>query len=229
MRTTFKIEFVDGYPMIVDGENTIVIDTCCPVTFHEDDTLTFLGTDYTPAKSFRDETLRRLWDYTDQMFTTWMGMDVLKNYKLVLDYANNEITFLSQDEPGFEGETAKLYDGDGVYAVKADGWMNMLVDTRSRLSYLSRCFTMSLKTDGQQEEFYHGAGRFETPLYNLKCDFCGRKFDVTYGNLPQILDMTLMMAHVDGVLGYDFFKRFKVMLDFKSEEITFVDNEAQEQ
>ena len=174
-----------------------------------------MGEDYVPAKYFRDETLLIMWDYTDLEFTTWMGMDVLSNYKLILDYANEEITFLTQDEPGLEGETVTLHDADGVYALQVDGWMYMLVDTRSPLSYISKCFTMSLKYDETQEQFYHGVGRFETPVYNLNCDFCGRKVKIPYGNLPEALDITLMMAHVSGILGHDFFKNFKIMLDFK--------------
>ena len=201
--------------MISDGDNTIVVDTCSPVTFHSDDTLRFMGEDYVPAKFFRDETLRRMWDYTNLDFTTWMGMDVLSNYKLILDYANEEITFLTQDETGIEGEEVTLHNADGVYALQVDGWMYMLVDTRSPLSYISRCFTMSLKYDETQEQFYHGVGRFETPVYNLNCDFCGRKVEIPYGNLPMDLDLTLMMAHVNGILGHDFFKNFKIMLDFK--------------
>jgi len=171
--------------------------------------------EYVPAKFFRDETLLRMWDYTDLEFTTWMGMDVLSNYKLILDYANEEITFLTQDEPGLEGETVTLHDADGVYALQVDGWMYMLVDTRSPLSYISKCFTMSLNYDETQEQFYHGVGRFETPVYNVNCDFCGRKVKIPYGNLPEALDITLMMAHVSGILGHDFFKNFKIMLDFK--------------
>lgn len=52
-------------------------------------------------------------------------------------------------------------------------------------------------------------------MYNLDCDFCGRKVEIPYGNLPEALDITLMMAHVSGILGHDFFKNFKIMLDFK--------------
>lgn len=215
MRKTFKINFIEGHPVISDGDNTIVVDTCSPVTFHSDDTLRFMGEDYVPAKFFRDETLRRMWDYTNLDFTTWMGMDVLSNYKLILDYANEEITFLTQDETGIEGEEVTLHNADGVYALQVDGWMYMLVDTRSPLSYISKCFTMSLKYDETQEQFYHGVGRFETPVYNLNCDFCGRKVEIPYGNLPMDLDLTLMMAHVNGILGHDFFKNFKIMLDFK--------------
>lgn len=215
MRKTFKINFVEGHPMISDGDNTIVVDTCSPVTFHSDDTLHFMGADYVPAKYFRDETLLRMWDYTDLEFTTWMGMDVLSNYKLILDYANEEITFLTQDEPGIEGEVVTLHDAGGVYALQVDGWMYMLVDTRSPLSYISKCFTMSLKYEETQEQFYHGVGRFETPVYDLNCDFCGRKVKIPYGNLPEALDITLMMAHVSGILGHDFLKNFKIMLDFK--------------
>ena len=92
-----------------------------------------MGEDYVPAEYFRDETLHRMWDYTELDFTTWMGMDVLSKYKIILDYANEEITFLTQDEPGIEGKTVTLHDADGVYALQVDGWMYMLVDTMMKL------------------------------------------------------------------------------------------------
>jgi hypothetical protein len=43
---------------------------------------------------------------------------------------------------------------------------------------------------------------------------------VRYGNLPQMLEMSLMLGGVEGILGYDFFKNFKVYLDLKNSRLT---------
>jgi hypothetical protein len=60
------------------------------------------------------------------------------------------------------------------------------------------------------------AGRYTTPVYEAASEVVGRTFIVSYGNLPALLALPLQVGSIDGVIGYDFFKSFKVMFDFRS-------------
>lgn len=222
MKKTFKVTFIDGYPAIKDNENTIVVDTCSPVTFHNKSVLKFLEEEYVTSESFQDESLNKLRDYTNRNFTTWLGLDVISNYKLLLDYGKGEITFLSHDEPKLKGTSVKLHTAGKVYAIQVNGFMYMLVDSRSPISYILRCYTKGLDTDGQRNEFFHGVGSFETPVYNLDCEFRKRNVIIPFGNFPENLDTTLLLAHIEGSLGYDFFKNFRILFDFKEKKATYL-------
>ena len=99
MKRTFKIDFVEGHLLIRDNENIILVDTGSPVTMHKESTLSFLGREH--------RVLNKGVDYLSRLagveFTTLMGMDILSQYRVVFDYENEEITFLTHDLAGLEG------------------------------------------------------------------------------------------------------------------------------
>ena len=56
---------------------------------------------------------------------------------------------------------------------------------------------------------------FDTPIYNMEASVAGQSFNVRVGNLPSMLECTLIgLSGTVGVIGYDFFNRFKVQLDY---------------
>jgi hypothetical protein len=77
--------------------------------------------------------------------------------------------------------------------------------------------TESLDPVGEKEDFHPIAGRYTTRIYKLEAEINDKKFTGTYGNLPSMMGMSLKLGGIDGVVGYDFFQSFKVMLDFKND------------
>jgi hypothetical protein len=69
---------------------------------------------------------------------------------------------------------------------------------------------------GEKEDFHPIVGRYTTPVYELESEVAGRTFAASYGNLPSLIALPLQVGSIDGVIGYDFFKSFRVMLDFRS-------------
>ncbi|MBK6506741.1 MAG: hypothetical protein IPG02_13990 [Ignavibacteria bacterium] len=63
-----------------------------------------------------------------------------------------------------------------------------------------------MKQKGIEEDFYPGAGKFETQTYEIPTTIGEEQFTVKYGNLPMLLQMTLALAGADGVIEYDLFK-----------------------
>ena len=53
----------------------------------------------------------------------------------------------------------------------------------------------------------------------LEGEFAGRSFTGTYGNLPMLLAMSLSLGGIHGVVGYDFFRSYKLMFDFAGNRI----------
>ena len=106
-----------------------------------------------------------------------------------------------------------LVDG---HLLISDNGNTILVDTGAPLSYISESVTSDMQPVGEKEDFHPMAGRYTTSVYEAESEVAGRAFTVSYGNLPALLALPLQVGSIDGVIGYDFFKSFKVMFDFRS-------------
>ena len=220
MKRTFDINLVDGHLLISDNGNTILVDTGSPVTVHQEDTLSFLGREFPVHTSILGDRIDSLCKLSGIEFTTLLGMDILSQYRVVFDYENRELTFLTDEEAGMEGTTVPLVNVlGGVKAVcmEINGQpLEMAIDTGAPLSYVDRIVTDDFESIGEKEDFHPMAGRYTTPIFKLEAEFCGKRFTGTYGNLPTMMGLSLKLGGLDGVVGYDFFKSFKVLFDFRN-------------
>lgn len=95
------------------------------------------------------------------------------------------------------------------------------LDTGAKLSYLSNSITSNYESIETDEDFYPGVGKFETECFEISTLFGGKNFLVKYGNLPPLLQMTLMLGGTDGIIGFDFFNTFIVVLDLKNNRLKY--------
>ena len=69
----------------------------------------------------------------------------------------------------------------------------------------------------------YSINNFDTPIYNMEASVAGQCFTVRIGNLPPMLEGTLIgLSGTAGVIGYDFFNRFKVLFNYASRKIYLV-------
>jgi hypothetical protein len=189
------------------------------MTVHNAQSLHFLGREFKTHTSILGSKVSDLSKLAGIEFGTLLGMDILTQYKVVFDYENRQLTFLSPDEAGMEGTEIPLLNLMGAVGVKvgvAGQEYVMAVDTGAPLSYISESVTSDMQPVGEKEDFHPMAGRYTTPVYEAVSEVVGRTFTVSYGNLPALLALPLQVGSIDGVIGYDFFKSFKVMFDFRS-------------
>ena len=86
---------------------------------------------------------------------------------------------------------------------------------------MSEDFTSGYSSVGTDEDFYPGVGQFETECYDIPTSLGANDFLVRYGNLPFMLQMTLMLGGTDGIIGFDFLSSFRVMLDLVSDKLLY--------
>ncbi len=99
--------------------------------------------------------------------------------------------------------------------------LKFFLDTGAKLSYLSDSLTSNYESVGTDEDFYPGVGKFQTECFEIPTVFGDNEFVVKYGNLPPLLQMTLMIGGTDGIIGFDFFNNFKVVLDLKNNRLKY--------
>lgn len=221
--TQFQITLFKGHPIINDGENVILIDTGAPSTIHNSSNLTFCSDHYNCSINYMGLTVSKISEMLGTEITTLLGADVLSNFKILFDYKNGLVEFDKQ-EINFNGTEIDISNFMGIPIIELsidNQNLKFFLDTGAKLSYLSDSITSNYESIGTVEDFYPGVGKFETECFEITTLFGGKNFLVKYGNLPPLLQMTLMLGGTDGIIGFDFFNNFKVLLDLKNNSLKY--------
>lgn len=219
----FQIQLYKGHPIINDGENRILIDTGAPSTIHSSNNLNFCSDNFVCSTNYMGLTVSIISDMLGTEIKTLLGADILSDYKILLDYQNQVIKF-SKQEIKIDGTQVDISNFMGIPIIKMtvdNQELKFFLDTGAKLSYLSDSLTSNYESIGTDEDFYPGVGRFQTECFEIPTVFGNTEFVVKYGNLPTLLQMTLMLGGTDGIIGYDFFNNFKVVLDLKNNRLEY--------
>lgn len=219
----FQITLFKGHPIINDGENIILIDTGAPSTIHASESLIFCSESFGCSTNYMGLTVSKISEMLGTEITTLLGADVLSNFKIHFDYKNEVVDF-SKEAITIEGTEIDISNFMGIPIIELsidNQNLKFFLDTGAKLSYLSDRITSNYERIGTDEDFYPGVGKFETPCYEILTSFGEHNFNVKYGNLPTLLQMTLMMGGTEGIIGFDFFNNFKVVLDLKNNRLNY--------
>lgn len=219
----FQITLFKGHPIINDGENIILIDTGAPSTIHASNVLTFCSENYNCSTNYMGLTVSKISEMLGTEITTLLGADILSDYKILFDYKNEIIEF-NKEEIALDGNEIGISNFMGIPIIELsidNQKLKFFLDTGAKLSYLSDSITSHYVSVGTDEDFYPGVGKFETECFDITTSFGDNNFIVKYGNLPALLQMTLMLGGTDGIIGFDFFNNFKVVLDLKNNRLKY--------
>jgi hypothetical protein len=211
-----NLEIVNNLPVVRHDKHVILVGTGSPTTIHETNRLSFLGMDYPVQTQYAGANLPALRNQTGiPNLTTLLGMDVLSGYKVVFDYAGLRMVFDSEPVD-FDGSVLplELIQGIPVLLVECQGRnIKMFLESGAKLSYIAPGFSNGLPPQGVVQDYYPGLGAFETQTYHLDLHTGGVQFQLRCGNLPAQLRGLLDNTGVQGIIGSDFFHRFKACLD----------------
>lgn len=219
----FQISLFKGHPIINDGENIILIDTGAPSTIHASSILTFCSENYNCSTNYMGLTVSKISAMLGTEITTLLGADILSDYKILFDYKNEIIEF-NKEAIALDGFEIGISNFMGIPIIELsidNQKLKFFLDTGAKLSYLSGSITSNYESIGTDEDFYPGVGKFETECFDISTNFGDNNFNVKYGNLPTLLQMTLMLGGTDGIIGFDFFNNFKVVLDLKNNRLKY--------
>ena len=219
----YKLTIFEGHPIIEDENNIILIDTGSPATINIAETLNFNGGTYKCAVNYMGLTVEKISQMLGKSITTLLGADILSDHYIMFDY-KNELIEISKLDIELDGIEILISSFMGIPIIELsinDKITKVFLDTGAKLSYLSENITKDFDSIGEDQDFYPGIGTFKTQCFEIPTSFAKNEFIVKYGNLPDLLQMTLTLAGVDGILGYDFFNNFKVLLNIKNHTLKF--------
>lgn len=202
----FHFEIKNGCVIYNDGTDIMLLDTGSPRTF---------GIANDPLNVFP-----KIHEFVDPSVTTLRGMNGMAHRRVLVDYLNGEI-FLN-DAPELENPIAR-YDIDLVFylptiQISIDGQIhNMLLDTGARTSYLFTPYVNTGKPVGKTKDFYIGEpDAFEVELFEHSVEVGGQSFNVNLAPPIASIARALNCLNVDGIIGYELFRNFKVLFDFQN-------------
>lgn len=149
------------------------------------------------------------------------GVQALKRYTK-FDYRKSEIT--TSDEPiSLEGGTAVPLE------VRPNGWLVKMtvggvegmryIDTGAAFSYVHN-LSKDFPSDGNADECAFDGRPWTAPMRRVPCEFAGHQFEILCGDAQD------NPAYVppEGVIGYDFFDNFTIVVDCFGGKVTIIKN-----
>ncbi len=142
------------------------------------------------------------------------GLDRLKRYTMI-DYSK-QLLVTSEDPIPFEGHECRI-GGD-----PADSWKIRLdvngdeheyyVETGAAYSYIHDLFDKVGSPVSKVRDFGVSGKVWEADVYKVRASFCGNEFDLLCADAKDSEEGTYAVPE-DGVVGFEFFKNFAVMVD----------------
>ena len=149
------------------------------------------------------------------------GVQSLKRYTK-FDYPNCEIT-TSDDPIPLEGGTAVSLE------VRPNGWLVKMtvggvegmryIDTGAAYSYVHNLSTRFQAAEEVEDCGFSGKS-FKAPMRRVPCEFAGHPFEILCGDAKDNPEF----VPSEGVIGYDFFNNFTLVVDCVGGEMRIVKN-----
>lgn len=212
MKHEYQYTLVDGHIIVQDGNKQLLIDTGAPSSIGDSSTLAFAGGSYSMQSSYMGISPASLSKSVGTPVNALVGADILNRYDILIDPIAYRFT-LTEDELPFAGTSLGLDSFMGIPIVEArvgKDTVRMFFDTGAKLSYLDTERTNAFLSVGTESDFYPGVGEFSTNAYDIPIALATENVVLRVGNLPELLQMTLMMANTSGILGTAILQTHKV-------------------
>ncbi|MCR4603354.1 MAG: retropepsin-like domain-containing protein [Prevotella sp.] len=218
MFTEYPIKLVNNH-LVIDDRQHLLIDTGSPFSFHASGTMKLCGEEIAVRTSIPETTSSYLSEKVGAQIEGILGMDMINRYPLLVD-VKNKFIFLDDDaiyDRKCQGlakglSAANFYVGISIMVNNKKA--KMIVDTGAHISYIHHTFTDGLKVESTEKDFSPYIGEFQTDTYMCKVNLLeeGFSYEQTFGNLPSVIGSAVSMLGIDGIIGIDLFKRYRLQL-----------------
>lgn len=211
--------------MFSDGNQVILVTSGIPVSQSRGLSFNFMGRNFSCNNTFTR--LDRISSIIGRKIDVMMGLDIIKQFDLIIDFKNRslDITFADEDSNfGVDFPICHPLSIDSLgyieIPVKVEGSeFNLIFDTIAKFSYLDPKVTSSFKPSGSEKVYHSTLGYFDTFIYDLSTNIGDIELRTSFGNLPLQIEVLLRMAGIKGVIGSTLLKNFKIGLSISQSKI----------
>ena len=207
----YNFEIKRGCIVYKDGARVVLLDTGCVRTISAEQDVQ--GEIFPKVNKFVDPTV-------DQI----LGMDSISQ-RVFIDYPKNELVFgenITVDSPIAKYDLDVIMYGLLTVSLNVGGKKRkMLLDTGAGTSYLLEKFaTQGVLADEIDDFYVEEPDLFKTKVYTLSTE-CGKDIlYINYGLPTPRIEHAINTLHLDGVIGYEWLRHFRVLLDVPNRCVT---------
>ncbi|MDW7730387.1 MAG: hypothetical protein SCJ94_10345 [Bacillota bacterium] len=220
----YPLKVFDNHLLIYISGMQVLLDTGTPTSIGKVPLL-LLGSTHIPQHSFMGLNIDALSKCLGHQIDYVLGSDLLKKFHLIVDYDKRIATFSDspQNIPGRPFSVETMLNVPVITITIANQNARMFFDTGAKISYLKKSFTSGLPCTGIAEDFYPGIGQFQTNLSKAALTIMGENIELNCGNLPPLMEMSLVVANCAGIIGNDIFQYFNPISYSLSEELIYLE------
>lgn len=217
----FRYKLINGHVIAKHDGALYLIDTGSPSSVAAETSFTFVGKNHIVQTDFLGVTVDSISSHIGANIDALIGADLLNDFSMIIDPRTNEIK-LFHGQLKFSGMEipVELFMGIPIIDATINGRkIRIFFDTGAKLSYLNPELTGNLSSIGHAEDFYPGLGQFQTEIYSVSLKLGTEEIEMIVGNLPDLLQGSLMMAGTVGILGTSILSSHVIGLDPKQQKL----------
>lgn len=220
MFTKCSIKLINDH-IVIDDNQKIIIDTGSPISFNPSGFLVIGENRFVVPHKIPHVSLQYLSEKVGCEIEGLLGMDVMNKTSTLISLKND---FLFLDDDTAYPSHFQMYPlsilASGLIAITISvnhQNANLLVDSGAPISYIGPKFLNGLTPEMTKEDFSPFIGEFMTDIYMCEIDFlentyANGTFKLFFGIPPKVISMTLAKLNIDGIIGVDLFKQFRLQL-----------------
>lgn len=208
--------------MLIEQEGVnLLIDTGSPKSMHEKGEIIIDGSSFHVSKQIGNIDSSYLSQKIGEDISGLIGMDILNNYEVWFDYKLGEL-FLFDDNSFSSWPRGGSLMTIPLLELDVDGRKaKMILDSGAQYSYIGQSFIAKQSTPiATVTDFTPiiGLESFDVSLFEMPISVfklnpqISETYKFAFGKMPLQLSMILERFNIDGIVGIDFFKMFRVVL-----------------
>lgn len=220
---TYKLQLLDGHPIAEIQHAQVLVDTGATQSLGLQSSIGVGGQSFPLSKTFMGQNIRDISGMIGRRIDVVLGCDILSRTQTTMDVKAGILSF-SREKKSLGGTTVPFQTVMSIPVISvAFGEQNLPVffDTGAKLSYLASHLLPGCPVIGTANDFYPGFGEFETSLKRVRVRLDGVEREIVVGELPQLLEMSLLLGGAQGVLGSTILDSHVVTMNYAAKQLEF--------
>lgn len=210
---SFPIKIFNDH-IIIDEKQKIILDTGSPLSFHKSGAIC-IGERLEVPISLPGISCNYLSEKIGCDVYGLIGMDIISRFATLISVKDGFV-FFNDDVKNYD-RFVRCHNNSGLLCInlKINGRIaKMIVDSGAKVSYINNGYVAGVVEESCAYDYSPYIGDFQTSLYNCKTELlvCGITYEQQYGTPPPLLANILSQFGVDGIIGIEFFKRFRIQI-----------------
>ncbi|TVQ24662.1 MAG: VWA domain-containing protein [Spirochaetaceae bacterium] len=222
-RAVYPCYLVNGHILTEIGDGRLLVDTGATASMSDGESIELLGHVHRTTTSYMGTTISDIEHLVGTRITALLGADLLGNYDVRIDLDKGELE-LSEAVLALPPPVIRVEDFQGVpiVPVGVDGRdERFFFDTAAKLSYLDATLAAGWTPIGSDTDFFPGFGEFTAETGTKQIEVAGRALVVRFATLPPLLEASLGLAGVRGILGSALSEESVVTLSLRRRSVSF--------